>query len=118
MKLCRVALFLLLAFISVVAREEPAHALEAISTSDCSLIRHESYKARLDIFYLFMIEWRTGADLDVDGVQRAIANDLVETLSECDSLGRPKFAVQISKGIEVGQEGRNQRKVAFVVGCL
>ena len=113
MKLCQVALFLLLAFISVVAREEPAHALETISTSDCSVIRHESYKARLDIFYLFMIEWKTEADLDIDGVQQMIAEGLVDSLSECDSLGRPRYAVQISKGIEVGQQGKESAQGCF-----
>jgi hypothetical protein len=109
MMLWQVAL-LLLGFCGAMADLPVAGPIETISTSKCSAVRRESYKARLDISYLYLIQWRAGTSLDVNGIERAIADGLVQMLNECDSLDRPQYAVQIYKDTVASKEGKAMRR--------
>ncbi|KAL7559416.1 hypothetical protein ACA910_009977 [Epithemia clementina (nom. ined.)] len=89
-----------------------------ITTTQCPSIRSsDSFRARLDLLYLYQIEYTTtttttnntaknttdmddGSSInllpDLSGIDRAVATALASTLNQCDSQQRPAYAIQIS----------------------
>jgi len=79
---------------------------ETITTADCNNIRLGSdYHARLDLYFFYLIEYKTDADLNLRGIGKAIVTELTKELNQCDDLGRPKFAVTIAPSAHALVEG-------------
>jgi hypothetical protein len=89
-------LLLLLAWICSGVAVAPRGAQDILSTTTCQSIRLERYKARLDIFYFYVIEWYGDSYLDLGGIDNGISAGIVDILSDCDPFGRPKYAVDLS----------------------
>lgn len=71
---------------------------ERVVSTACSKIRNEPYKARLDLLFLYVLEYRTESEIDLLALNSAIANYLISVLNDCDANGQPKFATEIDPG--------------------
>ncbi|GKY97486.1 hypothetical protein MPSEU_000706900 [Mayamaea pseudoterrestris] len=100
----QVLVFLLAASCTIVNTTPIARPYETIVSSECSVSHRKNYGVRLDITYLYLIEWHADSNLDLEGVERAIASELVDMLDECDAFDRPKYAVQVFKGVEASKK--------------
>lgn len=72
-----------------------------VTTTACNQIRTTLYRARLDLFYFYQIEYpnETGnAEPNLVGIETAIASEIAEVLDLCDEADRPMYAVQLSEG--------------------
>jgi len=87
-------------------------ATETISTADCNNVRVNSYHARLDLYYFYLLEFEDGAELNLRSVGKAIATELVKVLNECDQTDRPKFAVALHPSAHVFSEGGKNTRLA------
>ena len=67
-----------------------------ITTTACPSIRTQELRARLDVFYYYLVEFAEDATADLAGVERAIANQLASALNECDEEKKHAlYAVQV-----------------------
>ena len=84
--------------------ETPSRLLDTtLTTTSCSRIRTGRYKARLELFYFYLVEYESDegnstAKPDLSGIELAIATALAAELGSCDQLGRPLFAIPLSDG--------------------
>lgn len=67
---------------------------EMVVTTACSSIRSQSYEARIDIGYLYVVEFETGTDVDLSSFDRSIANAIAMALYDCDVRDQPLYAVE------------------------
>ena len=78
-----------------------------ITTTECPSVRtSDSFRARLDLMYLYQVEYTTdlfdssssstNEEPDLPGIERAVAMALASALDQCDAQGRPAYAIQIS----------------------
>lgn len=91
-------------------RRQPLRALaatETISTAECNQVRASNYRARLDLYFFYLIEYEDdGTDIDLQSIGMAIATELIKDLKDCDDLERPKFAVTTIPSAHVLSNGR------------
>jgi hypothetical protein len=72
---------------------------EIITTAGCDTIGSaHQYPARLDLVYLYSVEFYQDAVLEgiLPGVERAIATSVASTLTTCSAAARPMYAVELS----------------------
>lgn len=99
-------------------RHSPSGRLldETIYTADCNNVRLEPFQARLDLYYIYFLEYNasksfamvtegnqssTSLTLSINesnlfGLDTAIATSLVDVYNECNDKGQPMYAVQLS----------------------
>jgi len=83
------------------------------STTSCSNIREKPYKARLEIIYDYLVEYRaeneaTGRDIiipDVIGVGNAVAFGVADALDSCGADGSPLYAVELASRHHIFEDG-------------
>jgi hypothetical protein len=69
---------------------------EILLTANCINLPDHNFKARLDLFYLYLVEWYPSTKfLDLEGIDEAIAHALVNVLHDCDASGRPRYGVEL-----------------------
>lgn len=68
--------------------------LETIATTACD-VRTGEYSARLDVFFFYKVEYES-AELDLVGIERAIATSLASSLSDCDDNMKPIYAIELN----------------------
>lgn len=71
-----------------------------ITSTRCPLIRTaDSFAARLDLYYLYQVEFSKDSDVlpDLEGINRAVASSLAQRLDECNEERRPTYAIQLSE---------------------
>ena len=93
-----------------------------ITTTECSNIRTiASFQARLDMFYLYKIEYENNhngngdTEPDLPGIERALATALATALDRCDDQKRPAYAIQLSA--TQGHELTPSKFACFLVWC-
>lgn len=71
-------------------------AEETLVTTSCKL-RLDPFRARLDLFYFYMIEHEKGEIIELSKFDTAIAHAISSELDFCDELDRPRFAVKLDR---------------------
>ena len=75
-----------------------------ISTTKCNAIRTESYKAELQLFYTYSVEFGPGSSRKLDGMEEAIAYIVAQALDSCDIMGRPIYQVKTTTPHKVSKD--------------
>lgn len=72
---------------------------ERLTSTGCPSLRWGVYPARLDLFYFYLVEFDNTTTPDLQGIERAIAVGLVDTLSYkgCNVYGEPVMAVELTE---------------------
>jgi len=72
---------------------------EIITTTACRFIRRaEDYPARLDLIYVYFLDYYGDSPLTLlEGIERAIATTVASTLNDCDDQHYPVFALELSE---------------------
>jgi len=92
--------------------------LEVITTTACNNIRFDSFQARLDLFYFYFIEYRDmSIDLDLNGIENALAISIASALDECDDRNRPVYALEISSRHMFSEGGKFLLNLMSVLNC-
>ena len=82
-----------------------ATATEIVTTTGCARLRTENFRARMDLFYFYQVEFE-GEKLDLVGLEKSIAVALSESLTDCNIVGEPDYAIEISGDHAFSQGGR------------
>ena len=82
-----------------------------VSTTNCESVRDGPYKARLELIYDYLVEYRADDNVDDDdgpdviGVGNAIAYGVAAALDTCSATGAPLYAVDLTSRHEVFENG-------------
>jgi hypothetical protein len=87
-------------------RERIILTSETIVTTECD-IRVGRYSARLDLFYFYRVEYENGSNLDLVGIERALAASIAMFLRDCDKSRKPIYAIELNlPSHEITNSGR------------
>ena len=98
----------------IMAQSSP---LEVITTTACNNIRFDGFQARLDMFYFYFVEYKdTNVELDLVGIENALAISIASALDDCDERNRPVYALEISSRHILSEGGKLLQICASNIG--
>jgi hypothetical protein len=68
---------------------------QRVVSTACRKIRSKPYRGRLDLLFIYVIQYSLEAEFDLWAINAAISSHLISVLDDCDVNGEPEFATEI-----------------------